>query len=182
MAKKVIGRKTVVSGTDDITTSIKDTGTQVNASETHETIIAKKAKSRKRSLSTDSTAPFNDSEEQEIEQIGSESQPPNATGSGPPKKKGRGAAKGEKGHGMPADIHDRRVVFRIITPQATRAIFPLFKQELTGPYTTWPQYKKQGKNLTRVYERWQEYNFKFTCSEENVKNAFEKHIENRYPD
>lgn len=73
-------------------------------------------------------------------------------------------------------------VFRIITPQATRAIFPLFKQELTEPFTTWPQYKKQGKNLKRVYERWQECNFKFTCSEEDVKNAFEKHIENRYPD
>lgn len=73
-------------------------------------------------------------------------------------------------------------VFRIITPQATRAIFPLFKQELTGPYTTWSQYKKQGNNLTRVYERWQECNFKFTCSEKDIKNAFEKHIENRYPD
>ncbi|KAM7530137.1 hypothetical protein LguiB_033547 [Lonicera macranthoides] len=182
MAKKVTGRKMAVNRTDDITTSIKDTSTQVNASETQETIIAKKAKSRKRLLSIDSTAPFNDSEEQEIEEIGFESQPPNAAGSGPPPKKGRGAAKGEKGHGMPADIHDGRVVFRIITPQTTRAIFPLFKQELSGPYTTWPQYQRQEKNLTRVYERWQKCNFKFTCSEEDVKNAFEKHIENRYPD
>ncbi|KAM7482196.1 hypothetical protein LguiB_006779 [Lonicera macranthoides] len=126
-------------------------------------VMAKKATGRKTAISG-------------TEEIGYESQPLNAIG--PPKKKGRGGAKGEKGHGMPANIHDGR----IITPQATRVIFPLFKQELTGPYTTWPRYKKHGKNLTRVYERWQECNFKFTCSEEDVKNAFEKHIKNRYPD
>jgi hypothetical protein len=74
------------------------------------------------------------------------------------------------------------LLFRFITPQAARAILPIFKREITEPYITWPAYKKQGKDLKKVYERWQECNFKFACSEENVKASFEEYVERRFPD
>lgn len=50
------------------------------------------------------------------------------------------------------------------------------------PLITWPEYKKEGGCLTRLYDRWKECDFKFSCSEVDVRKAFENYVENRYPD
>lgn len=71
-------------------------------------------------------------------------------------------------------------IYRIITTQAVRNIYPLFKSELDGPFIIWKQYPQDWLNT--LYNRWKNYNFKFTCPEEQVKAAFELHIQRRYND
>ncbi|XP_061993046.1 uncharacterized protein LOC133710920 isoform X2 [Rosa rugosa] len=69
---------------------------------------------------------------------------------------------------------------RIITPQALRSIWPLFKSELQGPYITWAQYPQD--QLDKLFELWKNKNFKFDCSEEELKDVFTEHIKTRYSD
>jgi hypothetical protein len=71
-------------------------------------------------------------------------------------------------------------IYRIITTQVARSIYPLFKSELRGPFITWKEYPADQLDL--LYKRWKNYNFKFTCPEEQVKAAFELHIQRRYND
>lgn len=71
-------------------------------------------------------------------------------------------------------------IFRIITTKAVRSIGPLFKSELKGPFITWSEYP--ANHLDLLYKRWINFNFKFSCPEEQVRAAFNLHVKRRYND
>ncbi|XP_050372550.1 uncharacterized protein LOC126790376 isoform X2 [Argentina anserina] len=107
-----------------------------------------------------------DVEEGEEEEEGSDTQQT--------KRTGRGPAKGSKGYGTKGVIFRKR----IISTDAARSIWPLFRSELTGPYTT---FKKCPQHyLDKLFKLFKNKNFKFDCNEGEVKHAFEAYIENNY--
>ncbi|CAN6707543.1 unnamed protein product [Malus baccata var. baccata] len=120
------------------------------------------------------TQPSQGSEIHETQQTSIENQPSSVQG--PTKKKGRGKAKGKDGNDTPIVIHDSRIV----TTNATRTIGVLFNQVIKGPWITFKDYPKE--QIDELYDRFKGTGYTYTCSEEEMRAAFELHIKTRYAD
>ncbi|BBN67352.1 hypothetical protein Prudu_52S000300 [Prunus dulcis] len=88
----------------------------------------------------------------------------------------RGKAKGKDGNGTPIVIHRGR----IITTRAVRTIGVLFYQAIDG---AWPTFKTfPSTQMDLLYDRFNTTGYTHTCSEEEMREAFEQHVKLRYSD
>ncbi|KAL6287365.1 hypothetical protein ACE6H2_011755 [Prunus campanulata] len=112
----------------------------------------------------------------EMEDMPLETEPSNGEGSTVGIKIGRGKAKGKDGNGTPIVIRRGR----IITTGAVRTIGVLFYQAIDG---AWPTFKTfPSTQMDLLYDRFNATGYTHTCSEEEMREAFEKHIKLRYSD
>ncbi|KAI5351254.1 hypothetical protein L3X38_004145 [Prunus dulcis] len=80
-----------------------------------------------------------------------------------------GKAKGKDGNGTPIVIHRGR----IITTRAVRTIGVLFYQAIDG---AWPTFKTfPSTQMDLLYDRFNTTGYTHTCSEEEMREAFEQH-------
>ncbi|BBH05592.1 hypothetical protein Prudu_017034, partial [Prunus dulcis] len=116
------------------------------------------------------------SHDNEMEDMPLETEPSNGEGSTIGIKKGRGKAKGKDGNGTPILIRRGR----IITTGAVRTIGVLFYQAIDGAWPTFRTFPSTQMDL--LYDRFNATGYTHTCSEEEMREAFEQHIKLRYSD
>ncbi|CAL8151915.1 unnamed protein product [Prunus armeniaca] len=120
--------------------------------------------------------PIEPSHDNEMEDMPLETEPSNEEGSIVGIKRGRGKAKGKDGNGTPIVIRRGR----IITTGAVRTIGVLFYQAIDG---AWPTFKTfPSTQMDLLYDRFNTTGYTHTCSEEEMREAFEQHIKLRYSD
>ncbi|TXG57077.1 hypothetical protein EZV62_018390 [Acer yangbiense] len=131
-----------------------------------------------RTLASNNEAPPSNAEPEVVQ--GSSAETPNlesqvdASSSGG-KKKGRGKAKGVTlGHGLEVKIYQGRIV----TSQVVRQISILFFQCLTGPWITFTEYPEEEFEI--LFARFKEAQFAYTCTEEELKAAIHRTVQNGY--
>ncbi|VVA38703.1 PREDICTED: LOC110750613 [Prunus dulcis] len=116
------------------------------------------------------------SHDNEMEDMPLETEPSNGEGSTIGIKKGRGKAKGKDGNGTPILIRRGR----IITTGAVRTIGVLFYQAIDGAWPTFRTFPSTQMDL--LYDRFNATGYTHTCSEEEMREAFEQHIKLRHSD
>ncbi|KAK1578424.1 hypothetical protein Q3G72_030184 [Acer saccharum] len=105
----------------------------------------------------------------------SNAEPEVVQGSSGGKRKRRGKAKGVTlGHGLEVKIYQGRIV----TPQVVRQISILFFQCLTGPWITFTEYPEEEFKI--LFARFKEAQFAYTCTEEELKAAIHRTVQNGY--
>ncbi|KAL5848788.1 hypothetical protein ACOSQ4_006801 [Xanthoceras sorbifolium] len=96
------------------------------------------------------------------------------------KRKSRGKAKGTIiSHDLEYNLFkDVRLFVKIITPQVVRQISIIFFQCLTGPWITFTEYPEEEFEI--LFARFKEAQFTYTCSEDELKDAFYRVVKNGY--
>ncbi|KAL5855705.1 hypothetical protein ACOSQ4_005507 [Xanthoceras sorbifolium] len=99
-------------------------------------------------------------------------------GSSGTKRKGRGKARGVayRARDLEVNIYQGR----ILTPEVVREISIIFSQNITGPWITYTEYPKEERE--RLFARFKRIQFRYTCSEEDLKAAFLTTVSNLYRD
>ncbi|KAK0597485.1 hypothetical protein LWI29_025810 [Acer saccharum] len=112
--------------------------------------------------------------------LGSSAETPNLesqvnAGSSGGKRKRQGKAKCVTlGHDLEVKIYQGRIV----TPQVVRQISILFFQCLTGPWITFTEYPEEEFEI--LFARFKEAQFAYTCTEEELKAAIHRTVQNGY--